>query len=159
MRRGPRAEVLLRADKFRLRETRNITSPIIIRNFYRRKAKPCSWSCREFDHLQCSHLKSWLHPLLSNCRHYFAIGAGLEQKFESIEQQKQVAITFKMHILRADKLRLLETRNNYIAKHNSEFLPKKGEAMFLVLPRIQVLSPPMLASRTWLHQLLSNCPI
>jgi hypothetical protein len=70
-----------------------------------------------------------------------------------------VAITFKMHILRADELRLLETRNNNIAKHISELLPKKGEAMFLVLPIIQVLSPPMLASRTWLHQLLSNCPI
>jgi hypothetical protein len=56
-----------------------------------------------------------------------------------------VAITFKMHILRADELRLLETRNNNIAKHISELLPKKGEAMFLVLPIIQ--PPPMLASK------------
>ena len=48
-------------------------------------------------------------------------------------------------LLRADKFRLRETRNNNIAKHNSEFLPKKGEAMFLVLPRIQ--PPPMLASK------------
>jgi len=56
-----------------------------------------------------------------------------------------VAITFKMLILRADNFRLWETRNNNIAKHILEFLPKKGEAMFLVLPRIQ--PPPMLASK------------
>ena len=56
-----------------------------------------------------------------------------------------MAITFKMLILQADNFRLLETRNNYIAKHISEFLPKKGEALFLVLPRIQ--PPLMLASK------------
>ena len=39
-------------------------------------------TCNSGNHVlcECSHLKSWLHLLLSNCRHYFAIGAGLEKK-------------------------------------------------------------------------------
>jgi len=56
-----------------------------------------------------------------------AIGAGLEEKFESIEPQKHLAITFKMLILRADNFRLRETRNNYIAKHILEFYRRRAK--------------------------------